>query len=118
MAASSLARVRKLMRALPDVEEKISWGEPTWRTRKMFAMYASGNTHHGQGKDAIWLLSSPTNQEFVLRAQPKHYFKPPYVGPSGWIGAYLDSRTRWKELASLIEDAHATSLRAKPRKQR
>jgi predicted DNA-binding protein (MmcQ/YjbR family) len=98
--------------------EKVAWGEPTWRTTgkdgRIFAMFAKASTHHGFGKNAVWLKCTATNQEFILRDDSQRYFKPPYVGPHGWIGVYLDGRTKWSALASLIEDAHALAL---PRKK-
>ena len=31
-------------------------------------------------------------------------FKPPYVGPSGWIGAWLDNSPPWAEIEELLRD--------------
>jgi predicted DNA-binding protein (MmcQ/YjbR family) len=31
---------------------------------------------------------------------------PPYVGPSGWVGVYLDATTDWKELRDILRDAY------------
>ncbi len=39
-------------------------------------------------------------------ARPDRFFKPPYVGPSGWVGVWLDSATDWEEVASLLEDGY------------
>ena len=51
---------------------------------------------------------------FMVRAAPDRFFVPPYVGPSGWIGVYLDSpRTDWDELAELLRDAWRLSARKK-----
>jgi hypothetical protein len=37
--------------ALPDAHEQEAWGEPTFRVRKkLFAMYASADNHHGRGR--------------------------------------------------------------------
>ena len=37
---------------------------------------------------------------------PARFFVPSYVGPSGWVGVYLDEQTRWDELADILRDAH------------
>lgn len=114
MAASPLARVRKICLKLADTEERLSWGTETWRTTgrdgRIFAMFAHAETHAGEGTNAVWLKCTPTNQEFILRDNPRRCFKPPYVGPSGWIGVYLDGRVNWTQLASLTEDAYALAL--------
>jgi len=31
---------------------------------------------------------------------------PPYVGPSGWIGLYLDAVADWDEVARLIREGY------------
>ena len=107
MPPGSLARVRKLSLALPDAHEVEAWGAPTFRVRnKMFAMYADAASHHGDGRAAAWLKAAPGNQSVMIQTAPKRFFKPPYVGPSGWIGVWLDKSTDWKELAGLIQDAY------------
>jgi hypothetical protein len=42
----------------------------------------------------------------MVRAAPKRYFVPPYVGPSGWVGVYLDMNENWLELPDLLRDAY------------
>ena len=105
MPPNPLVRARKICLALPDAVEVEAWGAPTFRVKKLFAMYASKENHHGGGRNALWLKATPANQSLMLAAHPDRFFKPPYVGPSGWVGVWLDSNTDWPELASLVEDA-------------
>lgn len=42
----------------------------------------------------------------MVRAAPARFFVPPYVGPSGWVGIWLDGKTDWIELADLLRDAY------------
>ena len=105
-ASTPLDRVREICLALPEAREVEAWGAPTFRVNnKIFAMY-SANSHHSAGRVALWMMSVSVEQDFVVRARPDCYFKPPYVGPSGWIGAWLDQRPRWEEIAELIRDAY------------
>ena len=116
MPPKPLVRFRKLCLALPEEHEVEAWGEPTFRVRnKMFAMYADASNHHGGGRPAAWCKAAPVNQELLVRASPERYFVPPYVGPSGWIGVYLDSVADWGELADLLRDGY---LLAAPKKLR
>ncbi len=102
-----LARLRKLCLALPDAHEVEAWGEPTFRLQnKMFAMFASPGTHHGEGRTAVWIKSQFEDRELLVRASPEQYFVPAYMGPSGWIGAYLDKNTNWIELENLLREGH------------
>ncbi|MDB4877705.1 MAG: hypothetical protein JWM41_4151 [Gemmatimonadetes bacterium] len=102
----ALARLRKICLSLPEATEVEAWGEPTFRVKgKIFAMHASSGTHHGAGRPAVWILSVSMEQDLVMRARPDRYFKPPYVGPSGWIGAWLDKSPPWGEMEQLLRDA-------------
>jgi hypothetical protein len=100
--------VRKLCLALPEAHEVEAWGEPTFRVRnKLFAMYASENSHHGGGRPGVWVKATRASQDLMVRDSPERFFVPPYVGPSGWVGVWLDPReTDWEELAELLRDAY------------
>jgi hypothetical protein len=47
-------------------------------------------------------------QEALVQGEPEHYFRPPYVGPRGWIGVHLNKGLDWNEIAGAIEDAYLT----------
>ena len=107
MPPRPLARLRKICLALPEAHEVEAWGEPTFRVRnKLFAMYASSGNHHGAGRHAVWCKAAPGNQQLMVRAQPDRFFVPPYVGPSGWVGVYLDADTDWSDVADLMRDSY------------
>src|SRR5436305_3579844 len=100
-------RLREICLALPEAHEVQAWGEPTFRVRnKLFAMHSSAGTHHGGGRPGVWIASTRVSQDMVLRARPDRYFFPPYVGPSGWIGAWLDNDPLWSEIVELLRDAY------------
>jgi len=107
MPPSPLPRLRKLCLALPEAHEVEAWGEPTFRVKnKIFAMYASANNHHGGGRHAVWCKAAAVNQRLMIEAEPDRFFAPPYVGPSGWIGVWLDGKVDWNELADLLRDSY------------
>lgn len=104
---SQLARLRTLCRSLADMTEVEAWGEPTFRVKgKMFAMFASPDTHHGDGRTAVWIMAEADERDLLVRAAPAQYFVPPYQGKSGWIGVYLDEQTDWEELDGLLREGH------------
>ena len=107
MAPNPLARLRRLCLALPEAHEVEAWGEPTFRVKnKLFAMYADADNHHGGGRPGVWIKAPPGAQQAMIRAAPKRFFVPPYVGPSGWIGVWLDGKVDWDELDELLTDAY------------
>ncbi|MBM4187908.1 MAG: MmcQ/YjbR family DNA-binding protein [Gemmatimonadetes bacterium] len=102
-----LAKLRKICLGLPEAHEVIAWGAPTFRVRnKLFAMFASGGTHHGPDGHAVWCKATLDNQALMIEAQPSRYFKPPYVGVSGWVGVRLDQHTDWTELTEILRDGY------------
>lgn len=114
MPPSPLVRLRKLCLAFPEAHEQEAWGEPTFRVRnKLFAMYASATNHHGAGRHAVWIKAVAANQALMVKDVPERFFVPPYVGPSGWVGVWLDQKPDWAEIRDLLEDGYR---RTAPRK--
>ena len=100
-----LDRVRKLALALPEAHEVEAWEAPTFRVKnKMFAMFVEASSGHNDGRPGVWIKAGPGNQEFLVKSRPERFFVPPYVGPSGWVGVYLDRRPSWKEVGELLRD--------------
>ena len=118
-SAAALARVRKICLSLPDTEEKMAWGEPTFRVGgRLFAMFA--NDHHGDGRIALWCNAPEGAQRDIVASDPESFFIPPYVGPGGWIGMRLDRKLSEKAMAAVIAQAYETTaakLRTKKRKR-
>lgn len=110
---TQLKRLRRCCLSMPGAVEKISHGEPTFFTpKRVFAMFA--NNHHDDGHVAAWLPAGDGVQEALIEESPQIYFRPPYVGPSGWIGVEL-SRVGDEQLGALVREAYQL-IAAKDRK--
>jgi hypothetical protein len=101
-----LARVRKICLALPESSERLSHGEPTFfvgakngKGGKVFVSIV--NDHHGDGIVGITFPAEPGAQATLIEADPRRFYKPPYVGASGWIGLRLDVDLDWDEIAEI-----------------
>lgn len=106
MPRSPLQRVRKTCLALPGTMEKIAWGAPTFRVgprERMFATFA--DDHHGDGRVALWCPAPVGKQQVLVAAEPERFFRPAYVGKSGWIGIVL-ARVDDAELARHVREAY------------
>lgn len=107
-----LSRVRKIIAAWPETDERLSHGSPTfWGGKKTFASFH--DDHHGDGRVALWVKSDKDTQEGLSSANPKLFFIPPYVGPSGWLGVRLDGaekrgggRVDWDVVEGLLEEGY------------
>ena len=113
-----LARLQALVAALPDTVEKIAWGGPTFRVAggRMFAMY--DDHHHGEARVALWCRAPEGVQEMLVSADPQRFFRPPYVGPDGWIGIRLDGVVDWEEVADFLAAAHRLAMPVKKKRAR
>ena len=97
-----LGRLREIIAAWPETDERISHGSPTWwGGKKTFASFH--DNHHGDGRVAVWLKSSFEMQSDLVENNPDAFFVPPYVGPSGWVGIRLDREVDWAMVTALLE---------------
>jgi uncharacterized protein YdhG (YjbR/CyaY superfamily) len=88
---AQLERVRRMCATMPSVTEKVSHGTPAFFVEKdkgVFAMFA--DHHHDDGRLALWVPVANGLQPFLIEDAPRTYFKPPYMGTSGWVGIMLD----------------------------
>jgi len=88
---AQLERLRRICAAMPSVSEKLSHGTPTFFVEKdkgVFVMFV--DNHHEDGHLAVWLPVPAGLQSALIEDAPATYFKPPYVGSSGWIGIELN----------------------------
>ena len=93
-------KVDSLALALPQTRFKTSHGAPAWRvgsesSGKFFAILWT--RHHGEDSVGVLVKSSGQDEMAALiEADPAVYFRPPYYGPSDWIGIRLDQgRVDW-----------------------
>lgn len=113
--APLVERLRRLCLALPDANERISHGEPTWFAGKgkVFAML--DNHHHGSSHLGVWLPMPFGVQADLIETDSTRFFNPPYVGSKGWVGVVLDTKPDWKLVQQLVRDAYAFVATAKLR---
>jgi hypothetical protein len=96
---TSLADVRRVALALPEVEERLTWEtDVTFRVRdKIFAI-------GGEGSTSVSIKASLEQQSELLEMDPRTFGKSAYVGRFGWVTADLD-RIDPALLESLLRDA-------------
>lgn len=102
----ALQSVRKICLSLPEVSERLSHGSPAWfvREKRTVAMFV--DDHHGDGILGIWCPAFPGVQEEMVALEPERFFRPPYVGPSGWLGVRLDRDVDWDEVRGILTDSY------------
>ena len=82
-AADALAHLRAACLALPEVNERLSHGSPTFfiRDKKTFVTFV--DHHHGDGIMGIWCTAPPGVQEQLVEAEPERFFRPPGQSQTG-----------------------------------
>ena len=101
--AGPLPRLRKLCLALPESYEQQTWDLPTFRVRtRIFAMFVAERG----ARPAVWLKAPPGAQAILGGADADRVFAPPYVGPKGWVGVFLDRRPDWAEVTLLVRRSY------------
>lgn len=99
--SKALDEVRAAALELPETEERLSHGQPTFFVAgKQFAQFR--DNHHGDDKTVVCVrVSSLDEQAMLLEADPKTYSKPAYL-PS-WISINLaGSDVDWAHVADRI----------------
>ena len=101
-----IERLREVSLALPESFEKLAWKTPTFRVdRKKAKMFVLYSFPEGD-RPAFWCNGEEGAQDALTEIDPERFFRPPYLGPRGWIGMYLDRRVSWKEVASLVDASY------------
>ncbi|HEY4347495.1 MAG TPA: MmcQ/YjbR family DNA-binding protein [Gaiellaceae bacterium] len=108
-----LGRLRKICLGLPEVEERLSHGAPTFFVRGKRPFVIVMQNRHDDGRFALWCAAGEGVQQILVDGDPERFFVPPYVGHRGWLGVRLDLGLDWNELAGIAEDAFAEVAPAK-----
>ena len=103
--------VRSIAMALPEVQEKLTWGtDVTFRIRdKMFVAGADGS-------DGISLKASLTAQTDLIDLDPETFSVAAHVGRYGWVNIKLERIDR-ELLEQLLRDAWRATAPRKLRDQ-
>jgi hypothetical protein len=90
--------LRRVLLALPEAEERETWGHPTFRIRdKMFAALSD------DGRQAS-VKATRQEQAALVAAAPETFGVPAYVGRHGWVSIRL-ATVDPTELGELVVEA-------------
>jgi hypothetical protein len=96
-----LAQVREVCLALPEAHEKESWGRPTFRANKIFALFA------GIDERPWGVIFTPDAAERPALLGDPRFYVPPYWGPYGGLALDFDAApVDWSEVAELVESSY------------
>ena len=83
--SNALDQIRPTALQLPETEERLSHGQPTFFVAgKQFAQFR--DNHHGDGRTVVCVRTTgPDEQAMLIESDPQTYSRPAYLGPSGWV---------------------------------
>lgn len=99
-----LQRVRAAALELPETEERVSHGQPTFFVAgKQFAQFR--DNHHGDGKTVVCVrVSGPDEKAMLLETDPETYSRPAYL-PS-WVSINLaGDKVDWDYVGDRIAES-------------
>ena len=102
-------RLAKACAPLPETEQRPSGNDGRHVAyvvrNKTFAYFT--DDHHGDGRLALTCKAAPGEQTVLVASDPERFFVPPYLGPRGWVGLWLDRPdVDWAEVGELVVDAY------------
>jgi len=102
--APLLDRVRALCLTLPETEERESHGAPGFLIEdgNFFAYF--WHNHRDDGETVVIVKTTGADEQAqLIELDPTCYYKPPYLGASGWIALRLDGEAvDWERVGDRI----------------
>lgn len=97
-----IEQLREICLTYPESSERITWEQLTFRVcEKIFAM-----ANPDPAETNVWLKAGAGVQEVLVATDPARFYRPPYVGPKGWIGIHLFEPVDWGEVGDLIDASY------------
>ncbi|HTN51876.1 MAG TPA: MmcQ/YjbR family DNA-binding protein [Anaeromyxobacter sp.] len=107
-AQDALVRLRRLLAGCADVEETVTFSNPTFKAGgKAFAVL-----DHYRGAGCLWLRVELAERDRLLSQEG--WFESPYDPRRSALCVRLDS-VDWRRLPPLLEASRLTALGARPR---
>jgi hypothetical protein len=98
-----LMRFTKICLGFPQAEREIIGLHAGFKVKKKTFAYFL-NDHHGDGIVGVLGKVLPGDNAALIKANPKRFYMPAYVGPRGWVGLRLDvGKIDWKEVQELVK---------------
>lgn len=108
-----LEGVRTLCLGLPEVNERLSHGAPTFFTRAKLTFATVWDNHHNDQRLGLICAAPPGVQGQLVDEEPHRFYVPAYVGHRGWIGVRIDRTLDWDEIEQILVDAYSCVAPAK-----
>ena len=97
-----LNKLDQICAGLPESTRIDQNDHASYLVRKKVFLYFLNN-HHGDGIIGIACKALPGDNQRLIDSDPMRFYMPAYVGPRGWVGFRLDTKTvDWEDAAELV----------------
>jgi predicted DNA-binding protein (MmcQ/YjbR family) len=97
-----LSRLTEIALTLPETTRQIYGSHAQFLVRKKTFSYFLDN-HHGDGIVAVTSKVIPSENEALVKAQPRRFYLPAYLASRGWVALRLDvGKVDWDEVRDLL----------------
>ena len=104
-----LTRLSTIALALPEVMRQIYGSHAQFLVRKKTFAYFLDN-HHGDGIVGITCKVMPGENDALIAAQPRRFYRPAYLASRGWVALRLDTgKIDWNEVRDLLIGSYLLS---------
>lgn len=93
---ATLSRLRVVALALPGAAERLSHGAPGFHIKggRFFAYFS--HDLHGSGETSVVVKTGGVDEQAMLiEADADSYYRPPYLGASGWVAIRVGGDADW-----------------------
>ncbi len=105
-ARAGLERLTEICLAFPEATRDREGPHASFLVGKKTFAYFLDN-HHGDGMIVACVRGDRSANEKQVKADPKHFCSPAYMGPRGWLGVRLEAaKVDWKDLAARVEASY------------
>jgi hypothetical protein len=101
-----LVQFTRICLGFPGAQREIMGSHAGFKVKKKTFAYFL-NDHHGDGIVGVCCKVLPGDNAVLIKADPKRFYMPAYVGPRGWVGLRLDvGRANWGEVEELVKGSY------------
>ena len=54
----------------------------------------------------MWIKAEAGVQEDLIEADPERFYRPKYLGPSGWVAMRLEGEVDWEQVRFLLLEGY------------
>jgi hypothetical protein len=107
MNPDPVRRLAEICLALPETEQRTSYGDPGWFVTRgpQFVLLPNRNA---ESVFEFWCAVPDGAQKILTESDPDKFFVPPHAGRLMWLGVRPGRHPDWQEVEEIVIEAYLT----------